>query len=152
MRITEHFSLSEFVESETARRKKIDNNPSAEIILRIMNLCTQVLEPLRLKYGSPITVTSGYRCPLLNKAVGGAADSQHMRGEAADIKGKSPSDNMQLFHLIREMHIFDQVICEEYDPHTNTCAWVHVSLKMDGVNRSRALIKYKGRKGYFNWT
>lgn len=151
MRITEHFSLSEFTESDTARRRKIDNDPSAEIIVNIISLCEQVLEPLRVKYGSPITVSSGYRSPLLNKAVGGATDSQHMRGEAADIKGKSPSDNMRLFHTIREMGIFDQVICEEYDPHTNTCAWVHVSHKISGINRNRALIKYKGKKGYYNW-
>ena len=151
MRITEHFSLSEFTESDTARRRKIDNDPSAEVILRIINLCTLTLEPLRQKYGSPITVTSGYRCPLLNKAIGGATNSQHMRGEAADIKGKSPSDNMRLFHLIREMGIFDQVICEDYDPHTNTCAWVHVSLKLNEPNRTRSLIKYKGKKGYYNW-
>lgn len=151
MRITEHFSLSEFVESDTARRRKIDNNPSASVILKLIHLCTNVLEPLRVKFGAPITVTSGYRCPELNKAVGGAADSQHMRGEAADIKAKSPSDTMRLFHLIRESGYFDQVICEEYDPHTNTCAWVHVSVKMDGVNRQRALIKYRGRRGYYNW-
>lgn len=150
MRITDHFTLSEFTDSETARRRHIDNTPSAPIVVAITTLCTFLLEPLRQRYGRPIIVTSGYRCPLLNAAVGGATSSQHMRGEAADIKGSSPADNMRLYHMIRNSFSFDQVIAEEYDPKTNTCQWVHVSCKGVG-NRGNALIKYKGKKGYSFW-
>lgn len=152
MRITEHFSLSEFERSDTAERRHIDNTPTASIIINIVNLCENLLEPLRLKYGSPITISSGYRSPKLNKAVKGATNSQHMLGEAADIKGHTIGDNMRLFHLIRESGCFDQVIAEEYDPRTGNCAWVHVSLKLEGNNRHNALVKYKGKKGYYNWT
>lgn len=151
MLITDHFSIEEFELSQTAERRHIDNRPSAQIIINIVYLCEYLLEPVRQKYGSPITVTSGYRSPELNKAVKGATDSQHMRGEAADIRGISIADNMRLFHLIREHGLFDQVIAEDYDPNSGTCAWVHVSLKREGANRRCALIKYKGRKGYVNY-
>lgn len=150
MRISEHFTLSEFTDSDTAKRKHIDNNPSATIVLAITTLVNGLLEPLRLRYGKPIRVNSGYRSPELNKAVGGSDNSQHMRGEAADIRGASPKENMLIYHLIRTLFSYDQVIAEEYDVATGTCAWVHVSFKATG-NRKNALIKYKGKKGYFYW-
>lgn len=150
MRISEHFSLSEFTDSDTARRRHIDNTPSATIVLAITTLVNGLLEPLRKRYCKAIRVNSGYRSPELNKAVNGATNSQHMRGEAADIRGASPKENMLLYHLIRTLFNFDQVIAEEYDVNTGTCEWVHVSFKATG-NRKNALIKYKGKKGYFYW-
>lgn len=150
MRISEHFSLSEFTDSDTARRRHIDNTPSATIVLAITTLVNGLLEPLRKRYGKAIRVNSGYRSPELNKAVNGATNSQHMRGEAADIRGASPKENMLIYHLIRTSFNFDQVIAEEYDVATGTCGWVHVSFKATG-NRKNALIKYKGKKGYFYW-
>ena len=85
MKLTEHFTLAEFERSATAARLHIDNRVPAELVPNIRNLCEQVLEPLREHFQEAVYVTSGYRCPQLNSAVGGVANSQHMRGEAADI-------------------------------------------------------------------
>lgn len=84
----------------------------------------KILDPLREAYGKPIIVGSGYRCPKLNKAIGGATSSQHMKGEAADIKTvqDTPEENKKLYDLIIELNLpFDQLINEfNYD-------WIHVS-------------------------
>ena len=82
-----HFTLKEFVKSDTARRLGIDNTPSPQVEERLRQLVDYVLDPLREAYGKPIYVNSGYRCPALNRAVGGVAHSQHLTGEAADITG-----------------------------------------------------------------
>lgn len=86
MQLTEHFTLSEFVRSETAERNHINNTPSQEVVDNLRALCRNVLEPARVAFGEPIYITSGYRCPALNKAVGGKITSQHLRGEAADLQ------------------------------------------------------------------
>ena len=150
MRISEHFTLEEFVESATAKRRHIDNTPSDTVVLAITTLVNGLLEPLRKRWGAPIYVNSGYRSPALNKAVNGSLTSQHMRGEAADIRASSPKENMRLYHVLRTSFMFDQIIAEEYDVATGTCGWVHVSFKATG-NRKNALIKYKGKKGYYYW-
>ena len=91
MKLSEHFDLSEFTRSATADRLHIDNslNPSdptgQSIINNLKNLFQQVLEPLREHFGIPIVVSSGYRCPALNQAIGGVSNSQHLTGEATDI-------------------------------------------------------------------
>ncbi len=85
-------------------------------------LVDKVLDPLREAYGKPIKVNSGYRCPKLNKAVGGSATSQHMTGQAADITAGSKAENRKLFDLVRSLKLpFDQLIWEHGG------AWVHVS-------------------------
>lgn len=91
MKLTQHFALEEFTRSQTAARLGIDNtlNPAffadSLVIANLKNLCTQVLEPLRRHIDKPIVISSGYRCPVLNRAVGGVANSQHLTGQAADI-------------------------------------------------------------------
>lgn len=91
MKLTDHFSLSEFTRSSTADRLHINNTidlsvPSGQSVFKnLKNLCEQVLEPLREHFGIPVVICSGYRCPQLNKAVGGVPNSQHLKGEAADI-------------------------------------------------------------------
>ena len=91
--LSPHFTVGEFFRSGTAIRLGIDNNPdahpgegisTAEVVENLRALCTEVLEPLRRRVGRVI-VTSGYRCQELNKAVGGVWNSQHLKGEAADI-------------------------------------------------------------------
>lgn len=119
-----YFSIPELTASSTARRLKIDNTPSREVVGRLTLLVENVLDPLREAYGQPIVVTSGYRCPALNKAVGGVKNSQHMAGEAADIRTVSdkPEDNRRLFDLCRTLKLpFDQLI-DEYGYN-----WIHVS-------------------------
>lgn len=130
-----YFTMTELTSSATARRKGIDNTPDAKAKAALSALVANVLDPLREKYGKPIVVSSGYRCPKLNKAVGGVARSQHTKGEAADIRCVSDSraENKRLFDLIVASGLpFDQLIDEYgYD-------WVHVSFK-DGANRRQIL-------------
>ena len=130
-----YFTMTELTSSATAKRKGIDNTPDAKAKAALSALVANVLDPLREKYGKPIVVSSGYRCPKLNKAVGGVARSQHTKGEAADIRCVSDSraENKRLFDLIVASGLpFDQLIDEYgYD-------WVHVSYK-DGANRRQIL-------------
>ncbi len=128
VQLTEHFRLSEFLKSATAERLNIPNIPSMQIVENLANLCVQLLEPLRKEYGKPIYVTSGYRSEALNKAIKGAKNSQHMCGEAADIKGANRDENLKLASLLHEHFDFDQLILEKCDEQGRP-AWVHVSYK-----------------------
>ena len=85
MLLSEHFSLSEMLASETAEKHHIPNTPLKCHITALQNLVQRCLEPTRQHFGLPIQVNSGYRCPQLNAAVKGASNSQHLAGEAADI-------------------------------------------------------------------
>lgn len=117
-----YFTIKELCKSSTATAKGIDNSPNSEIVKNLEQLIDNILDPLREKYGKPIKVNSGYRCPELNKAVGGSKTSQHMKGLAADITVGSPKNNKILFDLIKSMDLpFDQLIDEK------KLSWVHVS-------------------------
>lgn len=117
-----HFTIQELTRSTTARLRGIDNTPSQQVINSLEALVDNVLDPLREAWGAPIHVNSGYRCPELNKAVGGVAASQHIKGEAADITAGSPIKNRQLYSLIKQLNLpVDQAI-NEHD-----FAWIHVS-------------------------
>ena len=106
--VMKYFTIDELIKSATAQRKGIKSQfkPSDEVKRSLTALAEKILDPLRAAYGKPIIVTSGYRCPALNKAVGGAASSQHVKGEAADIRSVSdlPSENKKLFDLRSEEH------------------------------------------------
>ena len=121
MQLSPHFTLEEFTVSQTATRLGIDNTPSGQVIANLQNLCVNLLEPLRLRVG-PIKISSGYRCSLLNKRVGGASNSDHLYGCAADIlvPGMSVYD---VACLVRDEFNYDQVI-QEFG------RWTHVSLRM----------------------
>ena len=101
-------------------------------------LAENVLDPLRERYGKPIIVNSGYRCAKHNKAVGGASNSQHMVGEAADITAGSPEGNEKLLKILLESKNFDQLIIYP--------KFLHVSWKRVGQNRRMVL--EKTAKGY----
>lgn len=119
-----YFTINELTKSATANRLKIDNTPSAQIQNNLEALVENVLDPLRQAWGQPIIVSSGYRCPALNKAVGGVANSQHKLGQAADIHTVSdtPADNKKLYLLIQKLGLpVDQCI-NEYGYN-----WIHVS-------------------------
>jgi hypothetical protein len=132
-RLGKYFTLEELVESDTAIVKQINNTPSPEVVARLKLLVEKVLDPVRGLFGRQIHVNSGYRSGELNKAVKGAANSQHLKGEAADISAGSKSDNKALFELIAGSGVeFDQLI-DEYD-----YRWVHVSYKKEG-NRKQVL-------------
>lgn len=85
MQLSPHFTLQELTRSATAERLGIPNAFTADVVDNLQRLCTEVLEPLRAHLGHPIHINSGYRCPALNKAVGGVQNSFHMKGRAADI-------------------------------------------------------------------
>jgi Peptidase M15. len=116
-----YFTIDELCKSDTAKKKGIDNTPTAEIKQKLEVLIDELLDPVREAWGKPIRVNSGYRCPKLNKAVGGVSNSQHIKGEAADLNAGSVSLNKQLFELIRTRYEYDQLIDEA------NYAWVHVS-------------------------
>ena len=97
-------------------------------------LVEAVLDPAREKFGKPITVNSGYRCPRHNAAVGGVPNSQHMRGEAADVSAGSAQASREVGKIIEQLGKFDQLI---YYP-----TFVHVSWKRIGKNRNQIIYKH----------
>lgn len=130
------FKLLEFTRSDTAERLGVKNTPKVCEVAKIEALVGAVLDPLREWYGRPITVTSGFRCRAVNKAVGGSETSQHMKGEAADITAGSRAENRKLFEHIREALPFDQLIFEKGGD--DGPDWVHVSYR-EGRNRGQVL-------------
>lgn len=137
MKLTEHFTLSEFVRSDTAERNHIDNTPTQEVIDNLRALCRNVLEPARVSFGAPIYITSGYRCPSLNKAVGGKPTSQHLRGESADLQVRGMENLRSLYNVIKSRGVFDQLLYES----NGATKWIHVSYKQSG-NRRQAIDNY----------
>ena len=138
MNLSKHFSLEELVRSQAAVRRGIDNTPGPDELARLVELCTHILEPLRMRLGRPVYVNSGYRCKELNTLIGGSRQSQHMRGEAADIE-VSGMTAPEVFHYILDSGIeYDQVI-EEFGE------WVHIS--WSAKPRHVALVAFKNDEG-----
>ena len=129
MKITPHFTLSELTRTHTG----ICNTPNKQQIAALINLCKNVLQPLRELYGAPIHVNSGFRSYAVNKAVRGAKKSQHTLGQAADITVFSKEGNRKLFELIRDNLPFDQLIDER------NFSWIHVSYRSEKENRKQVL-------------
>ena len=134
-RISKNFTLEELCASDTAKAKGIRNVPDTQQTLNICALVHKVLQPLRDIYGGHVKIGSGFRCPALNKAVGGVSNSQHMKGEAADLcidgdinKGK------RWIEIIRALGDYDQLIWEHS---AKGSYWVHVSYRADGKNRKQ---------------
>ena len=134
MKLTKNFSLEEMYRSDTARRCGIDNKPQTEeVVENLRALCLEVLQPLRDHLGKPVVVSSGYRCKDLNKKVGGVENSQHLKGEAADIKVRDREELIDVMRYIMDETDFDQLIREK----SGSTEWVHVSHKRNGNNRGR---------------
>lgn len=123
-----NFSLAEFIESDTASKRRIDNTPDFNEVDHINELVSRILQPLRSAWGRPLKVTSGYRCPKLNAAVGGASTSAHLRGYAADIQPATGTvDEFIKFaeKWLRDNGIpFDQSIREK----SGRVEWWHIGL------------------------
>ena len=153
MQLTEHFTLEEFTTSSTAKARGIDNSVSSQrVVDNLRNLCEQVLEPLRSYANQPITISSGYRCKALNKVVGGARNSQHMTGEAADIHiplydfKDSTGSRLTDIQLARDWMQwltdntdFDQLILETVN---RRIFWIHVSCKRDRSRNRHQVIRF----------
>ena len=136
MKLTKNFSLEEMYRSDTARRCGIDNKPQTEeVVENLRALCLEVLQPLRDHLGRPVVVSSGYRCKDLNKKVGGVENSQHLKGEAADIKVRDREELIDVMRYIMDETDFDQLIREK----SGSTEWVHVSHKRNGNNRRMVL-------------
>jgi hypothetical protein len=139
MKLSTHFSLAEFTTSQTAARRGIDNTPPPEVIAALHRTALG-LEMVRALIQAPIQITSGYRSPALNKAVGGSRNSQHTRGEAADIVAPgfgTPADLVKII-VARPEIAFDQCILE-------FGSWCHISFT-DKPRRQALVIDRTGTR------
>jgi len=144
MQLSKHFKLEEFTKSMTATRKGINNEPGSGDIKNLENLCYEILEPLRAKFGKPIIITSGYRSEELCEAIGSKKTSQHSKGQAADLEIAS-IPNIQIAYWLKNNVDFDQLILEFYSKDDPSAGWVHVSYNEKGSNRKQVLT-YDGKK------
>jgi hypothetical protein len=138
MMLGKYFSLEEMTKSQTAIRRGIDNIPSDQELENLVELVKNVLDPIREHFGRPVTVNSGYRGKKLNKAIKGSKNSQHCKGQAADIEIIGIS-NYDLACWIRDNMDFDQLILEFHNRKVPDSGWVHVSWNSPKKNRKQTL-------------
>ena len=136
-----YFSMGELCQSNVADLKGIPNHANTYQRMNLEKLILRVLDPIRSLYGKPIYVNSGFRSERLNELVGGAKNSQHLQGEAADITAGNPKENKKLWDVImflfQEGDIeFDQLINEK--PINGEPSWIHISYNEDN-NRCQVL-------------
>lgn len=141
MKLSKNFWLSEFTKSQTAIRRGIDNTPTEDHILNLIDLTENVLQPLRDYYGLPVSISSGYRSPTLSKAIGSSVISQHGRGEACDFE-IAGVDNYEVAKWIQDNLDFDQLILEFYDDSDLNSGWIHCSFSKNN-NRRQVLRAFK---------
>jgi hypothetical protein len=148
MKLTENLTLLEATKSNTATRLGIDNTPPPAIVERMIETAEKIFQPLRDALG-PIRVSSFYRSPDLNRAIGGSKTSQHCKGEAIDMQGILATNKM-LFNSACDLEDYDQIIwefgtLEEPD-------WIHVSYSKTH-NRKQILraTKIGKRTAYVPW-
>ena len=140
--ISEHISYREATNSRTAVRRGLDNIPNDEQLDNMELIAEKVFEPLRKWVGGPIKINSFFRCPDLNKAIGGSRKSQHCQGQAIDIDDTyKVVANSDMYNYIKNNLDFDQLIWEFGDD--NNPNWVHVSYVSKEDNRNRCLKAYK---------
>ena len=141
MQLSNNFRLSEFTRSDTAKRLGIENEcSSVEQVLNLAYLCHMVLQPLRDRFG-PIRINSGYRCPELNSAVGGVKNSQHLRGEAADIHLPSVDKGLEYLAFLKSLPAVDELIWER----KGNTHWIHVSARRVKDPKTLPLTPPQGR-------
>jgi len=139
--ISKHISYKEGVYSRTALRRGIDNTPTEDHKINMVELAENIFEPLRMYVGGPIKINSFYRSPELNKAIGGSSKSQHCNGQAIDIDDTfGRMTNAEMYRFIKDHLNFDQMIWEFGDDKNPN--WVHVSY-VGEENRNRCLRAYK---------
>ena len=151
MQLSEHLSLAEVTRSETAKRKGVSNQATEAHIANFKLLAENIFEPIRNHFEKPIFISSGYRSAALNKAIGGAASSQHCTGEAIDIDMDGHAGgitNKMVFDYIKDNLNFDQLIWE-FGTDANP-DWVHVSYESTGRQRKQILkaVRKNGATSY----
>lgn len=134
--ISKHITANEATFSQKAKDERIANDPNKYQLEAMQLVAEKVFEPLREWYNKPITINSFYRSTAVNRLVGGAASSQHVKGEAIDLTGGNKTENKKLFEWIKANLEYDQLI-NEYD-----FTWVHVSYT--NVRKNRKEIKIIG--------
>ena len=128
--MSKYFTINELTRSDKARQHGIENIPSQVVALKLQQLIERVLDPLRELWGAPLLITSGYRCTRLNRIVGGAENSQHIVGEAADLTAGSRADNRALYEMaVRSSIPYDQIILEKGG------VWIHISYRRNHPRR-----------------
>jgi len=148
MNLSRNFTLQELIKSDTAIRKGINNNPNAEQIEKLKDLCENILQPVRDHFGR-VKITSGFRSPELCHAIGSSVNSQHSKSEAADFECVGV-DNAELADWIYQTLKYDQLILEHYTPGEPNSGWIHCSWIPDQPRasflwayRSEGKTKYK---------
>jgi len=140
--ISKHISYREGTRSNTATRRGIDNTPNNEQLDCMEKIAEEIFEPLRAYAGGPIKINSFFRCPKLNKAIGGSSKSQHCKGQAIDLDDTfGHLTNAEMYHFIKEHLDFDQMIWEFGDD--DNPDWVHISYVSPEDNRGRCLKAYR---------
>tara|TARA_X000001382_G_scaffold78848_1_gene55342 strand:- start:278 stop:733 length:456 start_codon:yes stop_codon:yes gene_type:complete len=140
--ISKHISYKEGVYSNTATRRGIENTPNDEQLKNMKLVAEKVFEPLRKWVSGPIKINSFFRCPDLNKAIGGSSKSQHCKGQAMDIDDTfGRVSNADMYMWIKNHLDFDQMIWEFGDD--NNPDWVHISYVSEKENRNRCLKAYR---------
>ena len=121
-----YFTIEELCKSETAERLDIDNAPSEEIISNLTYFVDRILDPLREAWGSAILVNSGFRCELLNKAIGGSKTSAHKTGWAVDLYPKNGKmEDFKKFVIdFFNGKMWDQIVLET----DGNKVWIHIGL------------------------
>jgi hypothetical protein len=144
VQLSPRFRLVDLIKSSTATRAGIDNTPGPLEIENLKALCGNVLEPICTEFGS-IEIVSGFRGDALNKKIGGAKNSQHKTGEAADIEVRNVH-NSKLLVWIKDNLQFDQLILEFHNPEVPDSGWVHVSFSRT-KNRKEVLTATRDASG-----
>lgn len=147
MKITENFTMEEFFRSAKADSLKIDNTPTEKEKANINRLVIDILQPIRDKFGNPITVSSGYRCEKLNKAVNGSPTSAHRFGNAADLKAKDMKAFQRCVLEWAKTNKFDQVIIE-YPDKNHVASWIHIGIFNSSGKQRKQIIYTKDGKNY----
>lgn len=129
IKLSEHFMLSEFLNP----KKYPDNIPSVQQITNMMYGCRNLLEPARQVVG-PIIINSGFRNPDVNRRVGGVKNSQHLQGQAADIRPKDPTQFHRLVEFLKTHELTDQLLTGN--------GWLHISWKPFATPRHYVRIDY----------
>jgi len=148
MKLSKNLSLKECLRSDTAKRLGVTNQPHEDwVIENLRAVAEHVFQPVRDGIGVPVFVSSGYRSPELNKAIGGSVRSQHMEGRALDLDADvlGGTSNCDIFNYIKNNLEFDQLIWEFGDD--SNPDWVHVSYIYGGDNRGRCLKAKRDDKG-----
>ena len=146
MKISDHITYAEAIHSQTAKRRGIDNTPTAKQVEVMKLTAEKIFEPLRKFVGGPIKVNSFFRSAELNKAIGGSKTSQHCKGQAIDIDDVfGYKTNAEMYNWVKDNLNFDQMIWEfGTDMNPN---WVHISYVSEEDNRNRCLKAYKDERG-----